>query len=241
MTIATLSALPVAASTLIARAIRMLIQTSSGEAPTTQELTDGLEALNAMLDSWRNERLMCYAMQDEIVTMVSGTSTYTVGATGSTVINRPVRIDSAYVIYNSVSYPVDVYTQDQYAAIPYKTQQSNFPNILYYAPDTPNGTIYPYPVPNATSDLHILTWTPLLYFPTAATTTIFPPGWAEAIATNLAIKIAPEYQQVVSKDIADAAKQAKAGIKRANNDTPVATFDGTLMNNRWYNWRLGGP
>lgn len=241
MTIATLSALPVAASTIIARAIRILIQTSSGEVPTTQEMTDGLESLNAMLDSWRNERLMCYSMQDETVTMVSGTTSYTIGATGTTVTNRPVRIDSAYVVYQSVSYPIDIYTQEQYAAIPYKAQQANFPTVLYYQPEMPDGKLFPYPVPNAASDLHVLTWTPLLYFPLASTTTILPPGWQEALATNLAIKLAPEYQQQVSKDLDKAAREAKANIKRANNKTPIALFDGSLLNNRWYNWKIGTP
>ncbi len=43
------------AQTLITRALRLLSVVGSGETPDSNALTDGLTALNAMLEGWRNQ------------------------------------------------------------------------------------------------------------------------------------------------------------------------------------------
>ena len=238
MTIITLSGTPVAASTIINRAFRIVTQTS--ELPSTQETSDALEGLNGLLDVWRNERLMCYSTQDEPLTMVSGQASYTIGTGGDLNTNRPVRIDSAYATYQGVSYPVTLYTQDQFAAIPYKLQAGPFPVILYYAADMNSGHLWPWPICNTTGvDLHVVTWTPMISFATSATTAILPPGWQDALTFNLAIVMCPEYQEQVTPDLTKMAKEAKKGIKTVNNVTPVMQFDSSLLGPRAYNWRTG--
>ncbi len=237
-TIVTLSSSPVTASTVINRAFRIVNTTS--ESPTATETTQCLEVLNAMIDSWRNENLMCWSTQDEALTLVANQQSYSVGNGGDLNSERPVRIDSAYVIYNSVTFPIDIYTDQQWASIPYKAQTSNFPTVLYYQPLVPLGYLWPYPIVNGTgAELHIITHVPFAQFTLSTTTAYLPPGWSEALATNLAIAIAPEYQKNATPDMIQQAKVAKGNIKRINNKTPIATFDGTLLNNRYYNWRMG--
>jgi hypothetical protein len=205
------------AATLIARAHRLLGLVGSGESPTADEYADGLIALNAMLDSWNNERLMCYAMRDESLTLAVSTTSYSIGPAGALITTRPVQIEAAYVVYGSTSYSdVRIINEEEYAAIPDKTSAATWPDRIYYQPTMPNGTLYVYPVPNAASALHLITRTPLTAFSATTDTVSLPPGWEEALATNLAIEIAPEYQTEPKQAVYKMATESKANIKRQN-------------------------
>lgn len=231
-TIVTLTGTAVAASTLIDRAMRLISQISPGVTPTTDEYTTGLEALNVMLDSWRNEKLMCYAMQDENFTLVAGQQSYTVGSGGDFNTNRPVRIEQAYVVDNAgVSYDVTILTPQEYAAIGLKTSQATYPTYLYYAPDLQTGHIWVYPVPSAAYAMHCLTWTPMQAFATKDETAYFAPGWRRALAYNLAIELAPEYEKDPSPLVMKIANESKAWVKRVNH-VPIKMYTelGALIN-----------
>ena len=218
------------------RAFRILQQISPGVSPSALEYAAALVAINGILDQWRNERLMCLATQDEPLTLVVGQPSYTIGSGGNLNTNRPVRIDRAYVIYQAVSFPVDIYTDAQFAAIPYKLQAGPFPTILYYAADMDSGHLWPWPICNTTgAELHVVTWTPMISFATSATTAVLAPGLQDALTFALAIMLAPEYERPVSPDLREMAKNAKKWIQTVNSVTPVSTFDGSLMQPYRYN------
>lgn len=224
MPISTLTGTAVTAATLIERAMRLISQISPGVSPTADEYTTGLEALNAMLDSWRNEGLMCYAVQDESLTLTPNDGSYTIGESGNLNTNRPTEILAAYIVDSgNVSYDVNILTAEEYAAIGLKASTSTLPNNLYYAPDVPLGNLYLWPVPTAAYTLHILTPTPMGSFALTSTTMYLAPGWREAIASNLAITIAPEFEREASPTVMRMAQQSKAYIKRVNN-RPVKMY-----------------
>lgn len=240
--IVTQSGSNLAASTIIKRAMRLLGVLPSGGTPTTDEYADALEALNALLDSWRNEKLMCYAFRDESITPVASQSNYTIGDTGDLATNRPVAIESAYVISSAVSYPITMRNELEYAAITSKASTADIPTDAYYNPTMPNGTLWVWPVPTLTTPtIHIITRTPMLAFSTTATTAQLPPGWEEAMATNLAISIAPEYEREPSATVRKMAMESKANIKRINA-RPLKSFSelGVLLG-RSHTTILNGP
>lgn len=214
----------------IDRACRLLGKLNSGESATSLESADALIALNAMLDSWRNDKLMCYSMQDESVTLAATNNTRTIGPTGNLVTTRPVEIQSAYIIYSSTSSPVKILTDDEWAYLPDKTSTSTYPDRLNYKPAMPDGTLYLYPVPNASSVLHLITRTPVLAFATVGTTVTLPPGWEEAIDANLAIALAPEFKTEPSQVVIRMAQLSLAAIKRVNSKAvPAYTELGALF------------
>lgn len=203
-------------ATRITRALRLLNEIEAGEEPTDDELADGLTALNAMLDSWRNDRLMCYVNQDETLTLSAGDSSYTIGPGGDLVTTRPVEIVEAYIVDGTISYEVIARNEAWWASIPDKTTQSNWPTDFLYRPSMPTATLLVYPVPDATRTMKLVTR--VVAGPFAATTTdvTLPPGWDAAIDFNLAIELAPEYQATPSPAVIRRAQQTLAGIKRAN-------------------------
>ena len=131
--------------TIIDRACRLLGQLNSGESADAQESADSLIALNAMLGSWRNQELMCYAVQDESISLSSGNTNRTIGPSGNLVTTRPVRIEDAYIIYQNISTPIIILNEEEWASISDKTVTSTYPNRIYYKPEMPDGRIYLYP------------------------------------------------------------------------------------------------
>lgn len=209
-------------ATLIERAMRLLGQVPAGASPTTSEYAIGLIAINAMLSSWCNEKLMCYAMREESLTFTAAVSR-TIGPTGNLVTTRPVEIAAAWVVDNSISYPVQIITDEEYAAIPDKTTTAPWPDMLNYKGSMADGTIYFYPVPSASGTMKLLTRTPLTAFSATSDTVSLPPGWEDALASGLAVRLGPEFETSASADVKAMARETKASIKIANSG-PIKAY-----------------
>jgi len=118
--------------TLVDRASRLLGLINSGESPTSAESADALIAINSMLDSWRNDRLMAYALQNETLAMVASQASYTIGPSGDLNTVRPVSIESAFMREGNIDYPVRVIDAEEFNSIPDKTSTSNLVQFVYY-------------------------------------------------------------------------------------------------------------
>ena len=202
---------------VIDRAYRLLGQLNLGESADSTESANALIAINAQLDSWRNESLMCYAMQDQSINLANGNTSKTIGPTGDLVTTRPTNIDDAYILYSGDSIPVKIIEYaSEYVYIPDKTTTDTYPLKIAYNPEMPDGRIYMYPLPNATSVLHVITKTPVTAFALVSTTISLPPGWEDALAANLALYLAPELQVQPSPMVIGMAANTKRSIKRTN-------------------------
>lgn len=219
------------AATIIDRAQRLLGTIEAGEISTDDEYEDGLVALNAMLSSWNNDGLMCYATRTETLTLSASDASYTIGPSGDLDTVRPVVVEAAWVVDNNQTYPCQVITDSQYDAISNKTQEGDWPNRVNYRGTMATGTLYVYPVPNATRTLKVRTRTPLEAFDAITDSVTLPPGWEDAMAFNLAIRFAPEFQVSPSADVVQIAREAKAGIKNTNVRPMLAVNEIGFINN----------
>lgn len=228
--------------TLVNRAARLLGQVAPNSALAADESADALVAINAMMDAWKNEELLVYARQDESLNLVAAQASYTLGPGGDLGTTRPVRIDDAYVVYLGYSYPgVKIISDQVYDAIPNKSSQSTYPSQINYRATMPAGTLYVYPVPSVASVLHLLTWTPLTAFAALTDTVSLPPGFEDAIAANLAIALAPEYECDPRDSVIKMARESKASIKRINS-RPIEAYTelSALLGRRRGNFITGG-
>jgi hypothetical protein len=228
------------AATIIARAMRLLGELESGGTPEVEEYADGLVALNAMLDTWRNEGLMCFARQEESLTLSASDASYTIGPGGDLVTTRPVLIEKAWISQGGVDYPVAIIEDDEYASIPMKATAADWPEKANYKATMPAGTLYVYPVPNATRTLKLLTQVPVTAFASTATTVSLPPGWEQAMAANLAVEWAPEFETEASQTVREMARKSKAGIKAVNH-RPLKGDSGLVTVLRAKSNILAGP
>lgn len=204
-------------------------QLNLGESANAAESANALIAINALLDSWRNEGLMCYAMQDETVPLASGNTTRTVGPTGNLATTRPVFIKQAYIVYGSTSIPIRVIESEEYAAISDKTATSTYPTRIYYQPLMPDGKIWLYPLPSASSDLHVLTEAAVTAFAAVSTTVSLPPGWEDALTSNLCVYMAPEWEWEPSNTVIGMARNSKRSIKKINTRPVNAVNEVALL------------
>ena len=227
---------------IIHRSMRLLGLTGSGETPSTQEYADGLVSLNAMIDLWRNDGLMAYATQEESLTLSSGTASYTIGPSGTLNTTRPVAVLNAYVRDGSYDYPVQIIGPVEYASLTDKTTSGTYPSHVFFDFTMPTVTAYVYPVPDATYYLRITTRVVATVFTATSDSVAFPPGWEEALATNLAIAIAPEYEVMPSPIVGAMAAAALKAIKRTNSRPIVAYKEvGMLLNAPQANILTGEP
>jgi len=226
----------------INRSLRLLGQVASGSTASTSEYADGLVAANGMIGSWRNEKLMVYSRQDESVTMVAAQSSYTIGPGGDLSTTRPVKIESAYVVVGTQSYPdIRIIEDDEYFAIPNKTATAEWPNRINYRPTNTTGTLYVHPVPSAASALHILTWVPVAAFAAITDTFALPPGWDDAFDYNLAVRLAGEYPGSLTQEVLEIARETKVALKRINVRPIKAYTELSALLNRPVSNILTGP
>lgn len=201
---------------LIDRACRLLGVISSGESASTEESADGLIAMNAMIDSWRNDRLMAFSLSETSKAMVVGDSSYTIGSGGDFNTTRPTEIKHAYMIIGTTEYPVQICTDSEWYAIEDRTSTSDLVEKIWYNPTMSTGTVNVWPVPNATNTLYLVVKTPVADL-TLVGTVALPPGWEKAIAYNLAIELAPEFTVQVPPAVMKGATESLAAIKRTNS------------------------
>lgn len=224
------------------RAAMRLIQVAAVDVDlTAEELKDGLESLNRMLDSWSADELMLYQVVREQFELASNENPYSIGYGGTWDTSRPMKIVDAYLTLNNGSIPVDypmmVLNYDDYNAIRLKTLSTNFPGYIYYQPSFPMAYVYIYPIfapndPATTGPAYITlsSWKPfdVVIDPTA--TIALPPGYWEAIVFNLAVRIAEEYQFDIRPTTVNLATSALKRLKRINQRTRTLQTDTALMN-----------
>ena len=223
------------AQTLINRAMRLIGALEAGETPTADETTDVLYALNSMLESWRLERLMVYVITDVTHTLTPNDGVYTIGPTQNINVTRPIKISLATVTDSDVDVPLIIADKQAWENIFDANTVSTYPEVLYYEATYPNATINLWPIPSKANVLTLSLWGVLDGFATAATTVSLPPGYERALAYNLAVEIAPEFQLPVPEAVVGLALNSKASIKRVNSPLIVSQIESASMSGGRYN------
>jgi hypothetical protein len=235
----------------IASALRLIGAISAGETPTSQEATDALFVCNQMLDSWNAEGLMIYAILRTTFTLVVNQQVYTLGIGGNVSIQRPARIERVSIIQQPLAtqpleLPMAVLTYDQWQQIPVKNTPTSLPQAVYPDMAFPLINLNFWGVPTAPQQIALYTWTPLPQFNALTADLELPPGYAEAIRWNLALRLGPEWlgtQFTTAGLIAPMAASSKAIVKSINIVPLLMTCDQAVVNPKggYYNWISDTP
>lgn len=232
------------ANTLITRALKAIGTLGRTEVPGATEASDGLDCLNALLDSWSNEKLMSYVTLQRSFTLSVNTQTYTIGSSGTINTTRPTDITQAFVRdSNNLDYPMRIVPQDIWNNIGDKTITSQIPQILFYSSAFPLGTIYIYPIPLVAYTVYYDSTTLQVDLSTLQTSISLPPGYERAIQLNLALEfMSAGYpflldEKLLQRLITNAA-EAKANIKRMNIKEVVAQFDEAIVSKSYASYNI---
>lgn len=219
---------------LITKAMQKAGILTKGESPASDEANDALDSLNQMLSSWANDSLVIYARTWETFSLSGGTASYTIGSSGTFNTTRPIDIISAYVTSGGVDYQVGEITDEAYNSITLKTVQG-IPEFFNFDNAYPLAKIRLYPVPAAAYSLFLLSEKPVTSIATLDTEITLPDGFERAIVYNLALELAPEYQQQPDPSIVKIAGESLGLIRTAA--AKVRTMDAypsTVQNDNIY-------
>lgn len=197
---------------IIKRAMQKIGVLVKSEEPSADEAEDALDSLNAMIASWSNDSLDIYARTWETFTLSGGTGSYTIGTGGTFNTNRPSSIIEAYLDISGIDYTMTVVDDESYNTISYKSLQG-IPEFINYDNAYPLGKIRLYPVPASSYSLFLLSEKPTTQFSTLDTEMSLPDGWERALIYNLALELAPEYNQKPDGSIVKIAGESLGLIK----------------------------
>lgn len=231
---------------MIARAMRAVGSLGSGEAPTASEVQDAGLILNQMLDAWSAERVSVFVVtpvsQDQngnTLSLVANQQKYLLGnqvGTEDFFLQRPPRLERVSVLYSaSQQTPVEIamkmYDDQQWQGIANKNTPSLLPEVCYVEPTFPDTSLYFWPTPNLANPVILYLWQALTQFEDINLPMTFPPGYMEAIAYNLAMRLYAEFPGDPSKFqvVQQLAAQSKARINSINAPIKVATCDDALL------------
>lgn len=202
---------------MISAALRLLQVNSPDINLTNEEIHDGLEAFNMMIDGWSNESLMLHHISKETFSTIANQASYTIGYGANFNTERPISVEMMTVSISGTDWPVKQLAYDDYSAIRLKTLQSNYPQYFYVDEGADSSTIYLYPVPvSPAPTITLYMRKPLPTFTSAYEEIILPKGYLRALKYNLAMELAPEYQTDPGQVVTRIATTSKADLKRTN-------------------------
>lgn len=198
------------------------------------------------MDQWAAERLQIFSLTRTTWTIVSGTSTYTVGTGGTVNVVRPVFIDHVNFQDTSMTivteYPMNPLTDDAYAGVVLKTLTSPYPQAWWYNPTfgaSALGTLFLWPTPTSSTLQGVMyAQTAVTQFAGLTDTVSLPPGYARMLVSNLAIDLLPSYERDAHPALVQKASDSKAAVKRANKKLMDLRFEAASLINMHPIWDI---
>jgi hypothetical protein len=229
------------AATAVLKLIGVL---APGEDMDNSDAEDCLASLNRMLGTWANQRLMIPVVVQEEFSLTTGDQEYSMGSGANFDTSRPVGLQDATIEDQSqsptIEYPLTVLTASEWASIAQKESGNSIPTHIYLEPSYPNATVHLYPKPQANLKVVLYSLKPLTAL--ALDTEIsLAPGYEDAIVSNGALRVAPEYGKTPDAMVIKMAADSMSAIKTVNHRPRRLSCDPALVRGPGrYNILTGG-
>lgn len=196
---------------IIKRALLQVGALVKNEDPSADEANDALDTLNGLISSWNNDSLNTYTRTLEGFALTSASS-YTIGTGGNFNTTRPLTIVDAFLRNGTVDYPIGIIDDETFDSITFKGL-TGIPQFINYTNSYPLGTIRIYPIGSSAYTLYLSSEKPVVSTLTLDTVLSLPDGWERALIYNLALELAPEYNQRLDPYIIKIAADSLGAIK----------------------------
>lgn len=217
------------AYTVITDALKEIGVLAEGETPSGTMADDAFRALNRLTEKMSQDQAFAFYASTE-TRALTGESSFTIGPTGQLSTTRPIRIDTATVDRNGITYPVTVVDNQKWDSIIYKGAQGANTTVVYYEARYPDAIVHVWPIATGCT-LNMRVLNNVVTFANQGVTLSLPPGYEEYLVKELAINIHPQYPaSVLNPCTVVAAKDAWAYIRDTNNVVPTMTIDSNLVN-----------
>lgn len=158
----------------------------------------------------------------------SGADVVTFTTPGLIKIPRPLRISSGYTRIPGTSTALDYWfdptlTLERYNELGFKGVPGPWPIAAAYQTTFPLGTLWVYPNPQISGEVHLFTDLIFTDFTTLTQDVTFPQGYTRALKRLLSLELCPSWAKTPSNQLIKQASEARAFIK-ALNASPVTTL-----------------
>lgn len=218
-----------------------------GQTPLAEDTNDAFYDLNDMIAQWTRKRWLMWHLLD-IPLVSTGAMSYTVGIGGDFNTPRPDRLEAAFFRQiqqgqpNEIDYPLAlIESREAYNNISLKSLMT-FPTSIFYdatytiVNGNPLGTIYPWPVPQATIyEIHLTLKDTLAQFTELSQVIEMPPEFIAAMKFNLAVRLRQSYALPPDQALIALAKDSLAVIRGANAQIPTLNMPQDLIRGGLYN------
>jgi len=180
---------------VITSALRKIGVLSSGSSPSTNDITNGAEALNAMIKGFHVDGMPVWAIKEYTFTTVANNNTYNIGNSQTLNTPMPLKVIQAYRIENtgSSNIPLNIYDHYDFNLLP-QNATSGEPVNLFYQPLSNYGVVKLWPAPqDANTTITLVYQRPFEDMVNSTDDFDFPPYWTEALIYGLAWRLSPEY------------------------------------------------
>ena len=223
---------------VITDSLKLLGVVAGHEVPTSAEQQDSFARLNELIDSWGTHAQTLLVARRDLVPLVIGQQTYTIGPGADFDLPIPVTLDAVSSLVPGTS-PTEVFldlASDQAAvAQPQKALAGASPQTVSYTRTHGPGVLDVWPVPTAVTTLVLYWHEPLAQFPDLVTPVDLAAGYAKALRTNLALELAPEFGRPVDPLVLKLATESLADVKRTNLPWVEIGIDAALTGGPAYN------
>ena len=220
------------ALTVITDALKEIGVLAEGDTPTASMADDALRALNRIMQMLSNDQSFAY-FPNLITRALTGEASFTIGPVGADVIDdRPIKIETATVDRQGITYPVTVVDNQKWDSIVYKAVQGANTTVVWYEGTYPNGIVHCWPLATGCT-LNLRVVNVVVQFPNLTSLVELPPAYEEALIKGLAVNIAPQYPAgILQPGTVAAYKSAMKYINRTNNVVPTMTIDNNILTKR---------
>lgn len=224
------------ANKIIAHALGALGINAPGDAASADDAALCLTRLNDLTEAWGLSMQNAVTTREVLFPVTVSQTSYTIGPALQINIARPVRLlPGCYTRIGNIDYPMDVVDYAQYAAIELKDIGPNaWPAVIYYDANIPTGTVQVWPRPQVGSVLHLFVSVQVGAFPDLVSDVTLAPGYARALAYNLALEIAPDFERAVGPHLMALANQSLRTLKRVNHVVPTLDLRDRRQDPEWF-------
>ncbi len=172
---------------IIEGAFRIVGALEIGQSLTTDQLDQGVKALQLLIKSWSNKHLFLWSYNIDEFDTVAATETY-----DSTLDQAILGIDKAWAVDSNEDIPLKVISWSQYQDIFSKETDTGRPSHIAFK-STPSPSVVLWPSPDDVYTIKMLSVFPLEDFDTAASTGDVQARFQRALKYGLAEDLFDEY------------------------------------------------
>lgn len=177
---------------IVVRARRLLGVHADEEPLQAHELVAGIQALNMMLKAWQADGVKYWTMTEGELALVQSQVSYSF-ASGGDFTTVPLDIMQMRITRSGTDLEMTELSREDYYNLPLKTNEG-YPTQWFYDRQRESGTLYVWPSPDASAGTLKFSYRRTIMDVDAGANNVdLPQEWYEALTTNLAKRLIPDY------------------------------------------------